>query len=822
MTWHTRFRSLFPVTAQKIYANIAYTSPLAPTVADALRHCLDDIAYARSDKPQWLRDADGVRSQVAALIGGGARRVAFTKNTTEGLNIVAQGLDWVPGDNLVIDDLEHPTNVMPWLNLQRRGVQVRRAVSRGWRYSVDDIWAQVDARTRLVAVSWVQYGTGLRTDLAELGRRCREAGIFFVVDGIQGAGLLRAHVDSWHVDAFSCGVHKGLLAPLGLGFLHVSPRLLGRLTPAHVGPGALRVARGGADWQLLADDPLDARRLETGNLNFPGLHGLRRALQLIDEAHPDRIEPWVLGLSAHLAQGLRQQRFSVLSPPDRDAQSATVALAIDDAPAFHAHLARAGIIASLLDTGHVRLSFGAFNTTDEVDRILEATRAWGRTASFPSPSQQESSMSQDKQPAWKLETIAVHGGYKPDPTTRAVAVPIYQTVSYAFDNTQHGADLFDLKVPGNIYTRIMNPTQDVLEQRVAALEGGLAALALASGQAAVTYAIQTIAEAGDNIVSATALYGGTYNLLAHTLPQFGIETRFADAKDPESFGKLIDARTKAVFVESIGNPLGNITDIAAIAAVAHRHGVPLIVDNTVPSPYLLRPIEHGADIVVHSLTKYLGGHGNSIGGVIVDSGKFPWAEHKTRFKRLNEPDVSYHGVVYTEALGPAAYIGRARVVPLRNTGAAISPFNAFLILQGIETLALRLDRINENALAVARYLAQHPKVEWVGYAGLPSHPDHALAQKYLGGRASGVLTFGIQGGREAGARFQDALQLFTRLVNIGDAKSLATHPASTTHRQLSPEELAKAGVKEETIRLSIGIEHIDDLKADLGQALAAA
>jgi O-acetylhomoserine (thiol)-lyase len=431
-------------------------------------------------------------------------------------------------------------------------------------------------------------------------------------------------------------------------------------------------------------------------------------------------------------------------------------------------------------------------------------------------------MTEQKKPDWKLETLAVHGGYRPDPTTRAVAVPIYQTVAYAFDDTQHGADLFDLKVPGNIYTRIMNPTQDVLEQRVAALEGGVAALALASGQAAVTYAIQTIAEAGDNIVAASALYGGTFNLLAHTLPLSGITTRFADPRKPETFEPLIDANTKAIFAESVGNPLGNITDIARLAEIAHRHGIPLIVDNTVPSPYLLRPFEHGADIVVHSLTKYLGGHGTSLGGAIVDSGKFPWAEHKTRFKRLNEPDVSYHGVVYTEAFGPAAYIGRARVVPLRNTGAAISPFNAFQILQGIETLALRMDRITENALKVATFLKGHSRVEWVNYAGLPDHPDHALVQRYLGGRGPGLLTFGLKGGLAAGAAFQDALQLFTRLVNIGDAKSLATHPASTTHRQLSPEELRKAGVSEETVRLSIGIEHIDDLLADLDQALARA
>jgi O-acetylhomoserine (thiol)-lyase len=427
--------------------------------------------------------------------------------------------------------------------------------------------------------------------------------------------------------------------------------------------------------------------------------------------------------------------------------------------------------------------------------------------------------------SWKFETLSVHAGYSPDPTTKAVAVPIYQTVAYAFDNAQHGADLFDLKVPGNIYTRIMNPTQDVLEKRVAALEGGIAALAVASGQAAVTYAIQTIAEAGDNIVSSTALYGGTYNLFAHTLPLSGITTRFADARDPASFEPLIDEKTKAIYVESLSNPQGTVVDIARIAEIAHRHGVPLIVDNTVATPYLLRPFEHGADIVVHSLTKYLGGHGTSLGGAIVDSGKFPWAEHKAKFKRLNEPDQSYHGVIYTEALGPAAYIGRARVVPLRNLGAAISPFNAFLILQGIETLSLRMERINDNTLKVAQFLQKQSKVAWVNYVGLADHPDHALAQKYLGGKGSGLLTFGVKSapgqGRVAGAAFLDALKLFTRLVNIGDAKSLATHPASTTHRQLAPEELAKAGVSEDAVRLSIGIEHIDDLLADLTQALAA-
>ena len=421
----------------------------------------------------------------------------------------------------------------------------------------------------------------------------------------------------------------------------------------------------------------------------------------------------------------------------------------------------------------------------------------------------------------KIETLAVHGGYTPDPTTKAVAVPIYQTVAYAFDNTQHGADLFDLKVAGNIYSRIMNPTNGVLEARVAALEGGIGALAVASGMAAISYAIQTIAEAGDNIVSTSTLYGGTYNLFAHTFPQMGITVRFADARDPASFAALIDARTKAVYCESVGNPLGNVTDIAALAAVAHAHGVPLIVDNTVPSPYLCRPFEHGADIVVHSLTKYLGGHGTTIGGAIVDSGKFPWAQHKARFPRLNEPDVSYHGVVYTEALGEAAYIGRARVVPLRNMGAALSPMNAFQILQGIETLALRMDRICANALQIARHLQAHPKVQWINYAGLPEHADHALVQQYMGGRASGLISFGLKAADslEAGARFQDALQLFTRLVNIGDAKSLACHPATTTHRQLNAEEMAKAGVKPDMVRLSIGIEHIDDLLADLDQAL---
>lgn len=423
----------------------------------------------------------------------------------------------------------------------------------------------------------------------------------------------------------------------------------------------------------------------------------------------------------------------------------------------------------------------------------------------------------------KLETLAVHGGYTPEPTTKAVAVPIYQTVAYAFDNTQHGADLFDLKVSGNIYSRIMNPTCGVLEARVAAMEGGIGALAVASGMSAITYAIQTIAETGDNIVSASTLYGGTYNLFAHTFPQMGIEARFADYRDPASFAALIDERTKAIFCESVGNPLGNVTDLAALAEVAHAHGLPLIVDNTVCSPALCRPFEHGADIVVHSLTKYMGGHGTTLGGIIVDSGKFPWAQHAKRFKRLNEPDISYHGVVYTEALGAAAYIGRARVVPLRNTGAALSAMAAFQILQGIETLALRMDRICANSLSVAQFLNTHAKVGWVNYAGLPDHPDHGLVQKYMDGRGSGIISFGLNASDslEAGARFQDALTLFTRLVNIGDAKSLACHPASTTHRQLNPQELAKAGVKPDMVRLSVGIEHIDDLLADLTQALQA-
>ena len=370
----------------------------------------------------------------------------------------------------------------------------------------------------------------------------------------------------------------------------------------------------------------------------------------------------------------------------------------------------------------------------------------------------------------KIETIAIHGGYSPEPTTKAVAVPIYQTTSFAFDDTQHGADLFDLKVEGNIYTRIGNPTSSALEQRVAAMEGGIGALALSSGMSAITYAIFAIAQQGDNIISTASLYGGTYNLFAHTLPRLGIEVRFVDHHDIDAMRANIDHKTKAIFAESLGNPAGNIFDIAPVAEMAHAQGVPLIIDNTVPSPYLCRPFEHGADIVIHALTKYMGGHGTSIGGIIVDSGNFPWAEHADRFPMLNEPDPSYHGVVYTKEMGAAAFIGRARVVPLRNMGAAISPFNSFQIMQGIETLPVRMDRHCENTMQVAQFLEKHPKVSWVRYAGLDSHPDKALVDRYMGGRASAILSFGIKGGAVAGGQFIDALNLIVRLVNIGDAK----------------------------------------------------
>lgn len=421
----------------------------------------------------------------------------------------------------------------------------------------------------------------------------------------------------------------------------------------------------------------------------------------------------------------------------------------------------------------------------------------------------------------KDETLSIHHGYQTDPTTKSVATPIYQTVAYEFDNAQHGADLFNLEVPGNIYTRIMNPTNDVLEQRMAALEGGIAGLVVSAGSAAINYAILTLAQSGDNIVSTPQLYGGTYTLFAHMLPQQGIEVKFAKDDKPESLAELIDENTKAVYCESIGNPAGNIVDIESISTLAHAKGVPVIVDNTVATPVLCKPIQFGADIVVHSLTKYVGGHGTTLGGVIVDSGKFPWAKYKDRFPVFNQPEPSYHGVVYTEAFGEAAFIGRARTVPLRNTGAALSPMNAFMLMQGLETLSLRMERHCDNALKVAKYLELHEKVSWVSYAGLESSDHYGLAQKYMGGKPSAILSFGLKDGYDAGVRFYDALNLFKRLVNIGDAKSLACHPASTTHRQMSVEEQANAGVVPEMIRLSVGIEHIDDIIADLEQALKA-
>jgi O-acetylhomoserine (thiol)-lyase len=421
----------------------------------------------------------------------------------------------------------------------------------------------------------------------------------------------------------------------------------------------------------------------------------------------------------------------------------------------------------------------------------------------------------------KDETKLIHSGYVSEPTTKAVATPIYQTVAYEFDDAQHGADLFNLAVPGNIYTRIMNPTTDVLEQRVADLEGGVGALAVSAGSAAINYSIINIAQAGSNIVTTPQLYGGTYTLFAHMLPGQGIDVRFAESDYPESIEKEIDANTRAVFCESIGNPAGNVVDIEGLAKVARKHGVPLIVDNTVATPMLVKPIEYGADIVVHSLTKYMGGHGNSLGGIIVDSGKFPWADFADKYPMLNEPEPSYHGVVYTEALGPAAYIGRARTVPLRNTGSALSPFNAFLLLQGLETLALRMERHCSNAIQVANFLAQHELVDAVNYAGLPTDPYHELAIKYCNGAPASLLTFEIKGGFDKAVKFYDQLELFKRLVNIGDAKSLACHPASTTHRQMTEAEQAMAGVTPGMIRLCIGIEHIDDIIEDLAQALAA-
>jgi O-acetylhomoserine (thiol)-lyase len=421
----------------------------------------------------------------------------------------------------------------------------------------------------------------------------------------------------------------------------------------------------------------------------------------------------------------------------------------------------------------------------------------------------------------KSDTVAVHGGYETEPTTKAVAVPIYQTVAYEFDSADHGAALFNLEVPGYRYSRISNPTTAVLERRVAQLEGGLEALCVSSGQAALNYAVLNLAELGSNIVSIPQLYGTTYTLFGHILPSQGINVRFAESDSADAIEKLIDEKTRAVFCESVGNPAGNICDIEALAAVAKRHGVPLIVDNTVATPILLRPIDYGADVIVHSLTKFLGGHGTTLGGAIVDSGRFPWQEHARRFPMFNEPDASYHGLIYTQHFGKAAYIGRCRSVYLRTTGAVLAPLSAFLLLQGIETVALRVERHVENARRVAEFLRNDARVEWVNYAGFADNPYHALARKYFGGRACSLLTFGIVGGLEAGKAFYDALKLFKRLVNMGDAKSLACHPASTTHRQMSAQEQEKAGVRPEMIRLSVGIEHIDDILADLDQALAA-
>ena len=423
--------------------------------------------------------------------------------------------------------------------------------------------------------------------------------------------------------------------------------------------------------------------------------------------------------------------------------------------------------------------------------------------------------------AVRNETIAIHGGFDVDPATHAVAVPIYQTVAYAFDSAEHGAALFNLEVEGHRYSRISNPTTAVLERRVADLEGGLDALCVSSGQAALHYAVSNVVEMGHNIVSVPQLYGTTHTLFAHYLPRLGIKVRFAESDQPAAIEALIDDDTRAVFCESVGNPAGNMCDIEAMAEVAHPHGVPLIVDNTVATPILLRPIDYGADVIVHSLTKFMGGHGTTLGGAIVDSGRFPWKQHAKRFPMFSEPDHSYHGLVYTDHFGAGAYIGRCRSVYLRTTGSALAPLNAFLLLQGIETVALRVERHVENARKVAEFLRRDPRVEWVNYVGFPDSPYHALAQKYLGGRACSLITFGTRDGQPGAMRFYNALKLFKRLVNLGDAKSLACHPASTTHRQMSPEEQMKAGVTPELIRLSIGIEHSDDIIADLDQALNA-
>ncbi len=420
------------------------------------------------------------------------------------------------------------------------------------------------------------------------------------------------------------------------------------------------------------------------------------------------------------------------------------------------------------------------------------------------------------------ETIAIHAGYGGDPSTRAVAVPIYQTVAFEFDSAEHGAALFNLEVPGNIYTRIGNPTNTVLEKRVAALEGGVDALSVSAGMAAIHYALANITEAGNNIVSLPQLYGATYTLLAHIFPKQGICTRFAKSDNPSDVEALIDENTRAIYCESVGNPAGNVADVEELARVAHKHAVPLIVDNTVATPILLKPIQYGADVVVHSMTKFMGGHGTSIGGMIVDGGKFPWRKYPDKFYMFNRPEIAYHGVVYVDQYGDAAFAARCRTVCQRNTGATLSPFNGFLFLQGIETLALRVERHVENARRVAEFLRDHPQVAWVNYAGFPDNPLYAMAQRYLGSKRCSLLTFGVKGGFESGRKCFNALNLFKRMVNMGDAKSLACHPASTTHRQLTLEEQAKAGVTPEMLRLSVGIEHIDDIIADLSQALDAA
>lgn len=429
---------------------------------------------------------------------------------------------------------------------------------------------------------------------------------------------------------------------------------------------------------------------------------------------------------------------------------------------------------------------------------------------------------QDTRPSMRNETIAIHGGYDIDPTTKAVAVPIYQTVAYAFDSAEHGAALFNLEQEGYRYTRISNPTNAVLERRVAAMEGGIEALSVSSGQAALYYSILNLVESGTNIVSVPQLYGTTHTLFAHLLPKMGVTVRFAGSDRPNDLEKLIDENTRGVFSESVGNPAGNICDVEAVAKIAHRHGVPLVVDNTVATPILFRPIDYGADIIVHSLTKFMGGHGTTLGGIIVDSGKFPWEKHAERFPMFSEPDASYHGLVYTDHFGPAAYLARCRSVYQRTTGAVLSPLSAFLLLQGIETVALRVERHVENARRVAEFLRDDSRVAWVNYVGFADNPYHALAQKYFGGRACSLMTFGVRGGYDGGTRFYDALNLVKRLVNLGDAKSLACHPASTTHRQMSPAEQKQAGVTPETIRLSIGIEHVDDIIGDIDQALDAA